>query len=1771
MKYKKQAMSIPILFIILSLAAFTIPVVMRFIKPQETVQAAWFDDTFQYRVPITIGNTGSAATNQKVKLDISTTTLVTNGQIQSDCDDVRFTDITGTLLKYFYDSAGGACNTASTDFYVLIPEIAGSSQDTIIYMYYGNPEARRGSQQAQLLEATFTPTSGPTQGSEEDAPSPVVYIPMDEKTGTSTGDRTGNNHDASVFTGAPVWRTNEFCMKDGCLYFDGVDDSANIANSNRIDLNVGLTSGFTMMAWIRPNGAGEGTGGSPFLKSTTYVRVSSLSNGMLTLSANVQSTTPATASVASIIPNNQWSHVALAWSDDGDDELSLYVNGKLVATSTDGSGALTADTSLIYIGGVNTNNFEGTIDDFKVYNYERTEAQIATDMVSIGGTQGSGSSFSFDQKPLSDGLTAYWKLDETTGNPADSSANSYTLTNNGTTTFTGARFTNGSEHVPASSQYFSTGTSIPGVKTVSFWVNPDSTTNYYFCLNESRCLTSSGGTLSASSGFNTIQEVFTSSGTWTAVTRDVTVEVWGGGGAGGGKTTTGASSGGGGGAYARSSFKLNPGQSYSFTVGANSGTSTGNGPNGNPSYWEDGTQLYADYGRGGANVLNSGGSGGLASNSIGQVTYSGGNGGGGIVGSQTSGGGGGAAGSTGNGNNGVSGTRGAAKQDYGGAGGQGRGSNGSGNAGSVYGGGGGGARTTAVFVSGGSGAQGLVRISYAAPTSPTIYVDGVKSNTIVADKWQLVTLTSDYPIDTETLYIGRQDTNYFDGTLDDFRLYNKTLSPKDVERLYQEGLGPTTYLKLDNQSTTITDSSSNGLGGTGTGTDTDDWITGARGLGLDFDGSSGEYVQMTDNALYDLVTNRGYSWCVWLNTDDLSTNSWRTVWSQEATGTTYFYIYAGTLTDSFWGPLTNGIAVGWFADGSSNFVSRPTQDNVISTGQWYHVCVTYDGGLSQADRFKIFVDGVDQTDYAESTDQSTGTINNISPDDIRLGSNAAYSEHFDGRLDEFRYYLYALTPSQVVMDMNSYTTTTNTTLGSKVLDWKLDELTQSTANSSVVDGPNGTISNATWATSTNCKVNGCLSFDGSGDVVTLADASDEAVNFSTSAPFSASAWVYITTMPGSGEKDAIITKWDETSSLRGYRLYVENDDADTTGNFEVELYDESANQSITASQTADSLSENTWYHVSFSFNGGETGQAGDLSLFVDGEKVAINTTNSSFLGLEDVAVDFTVGDYDATDAVAANTGFTGYIDEVHVYNNVLTLEAMQVDQNTSSNTTFGTQSVEESTITLDGSPTDPIAQWKFDENTGTTLRDTSGNNYNGTLVNSPIWTNGTIGSALKFDGSDDYVDLDSSVSGIEGLNEGSIIGWFRHVNTDATDGAVIYSISESSAANNFLAIRIGDSTASYSDESFSYRLTRGGSDILWMIVRNGHTAYKDGNWHHFAVATGGGSNRIYIDGQEQSVTFINGSSSTAEFSNITSQNAMRIGSHIFSGTNNIFFNGEIDQLTIYNTALEKTQIIYDYNRGLPIAHFRFDECQGDTLNDASGNSYTASWYGPTSGSQTISGTCLTAGTSWGNGANGKFNASLNFDGTNDYAYVPGGLPELRGASQFSVSFWIKPTTLATQDGVIGQWVADGSSSTSNVFSIRTTNSDADEFFIFIGNGGDPGTHYDTTSGLNLTTGEWQHITLIYDGTQASNDDRLVIYKNNQLISTSTTGTINTTTNTGTATDFNMAATLYSGVQNFFDGQMDDVRVYNYVLSQDQIQRIINDNAAFRFGPEEGSP
>jgi len=188
------------------------------------------------------------------------------------------------------------------------------------------------------------------------------------------------------------------------------------------------------------------------------------------------------------------------------------------------------------------------------------------------------------------------------------------------------------------------------------------------------------------------------------------IECWGAGG-GGGSTTNQVEmqcGGGGGGAYSSDVVNVTGLTSISVFVG-NGGTP---GVNGGNSYY--GSTVVAAGGNGASNNTNTAGTGGLASNIPGAITYSGGNGAAGrTTSTKYSGGGGGGAGSTATGANATTYTGGVATTLNGGAGGNGKNNaDGAGSSGTLYGGGGGGAFGKKNFnLIGGNGANGLIVIT----------------------------------------------------------------------------------------------------------------------------------------------------------------------------------------------------------------------------------------------------------------------------------------------------------------------------------------------------------------------------------------------------------------------------------------------------------------------------------------------------------------------------------------------------------------------------------------------------------------------------------------------------------------------------------------------------------------------------------------------------------------------------------------------------------------------------------------------------------------------------------------------------------------------------------------------------------------------------------------------------------------------------------------------------------------------------------------------------
>jgi len=206
-----------------------------------------------------------------------------------------------------------------------------------------------------------------------------------------------------------------------------------------------------------------------------------------------------------------------------------------------------------------------------------------------------------------------------------------------------------------------------------------------------------------------------------------------------------------------------------------------------------------------------------------------------------------------------------------------------------------------------------------------------------------------------------------------------------------------------------------------------------------------------------------------------------------------------------------------------------------------------------------------------------------------------------------------------------------------------------------------------------------------------------------------------------------------------------------------------------------------------------------------------------------------------------------------------------------------------------------VGSWSFDESTGTTVHDSSGNGNNGTLINAPLWWNGKFGTALNFDGTDDYVEIPHN----ETLTSSNftIEAWI-YLSSDVvgTQARIVSKQETISKSYSFDIFGNG-----YGGSTGNQLLSSIGTGATWYNFLS-TTHLSNQTWYHVAGTQEGTNSKIYIDGQLDK----NGTTSTQTANNT---GVLTIGCQKQTGTNaTYFFNGTIDEVRIYNRALSQQEI-----------------------------------------------------------------------------------------------------------------------------------------------------------------------------------------------------------------------------------------------------------------------
>lgn len=179
------------------------------------------------------------------------------------------------------------------------------------------------------------------------------------------------------------------------------------------------------------------------------------------------------------------------------------------------------------------------------------------------------------------------------------------------------------------------------------------------------------------------------------------------------------------------------------------------------------------------------------------------------------------------------------------------------------------------------------------------------------------------------------------------------------------------------------------------------------------------------------------------------------------------------------------------------------------------------------------------------------------------------------------------------------------------------------------------------------------------------------------------------------------------------------------------------------------------------------------------------------------------------------------------------------------------------------------------------------------------------------------------------------------------------------------------------------------------------------------------------------------------------------------------------------------------------------------------------------------------------------NMALNFNGTSDYVIVPhSATNDLNNLNEITISAWIKPTSLgAGLEAIVTKW--NGSTSeqyglwtqgSTNLVGIRVINA--------IG----------VADAATYTAGTWYHVAFTFD--KITNQH--LVYVNGVQTLTFTPG--GTYSNSVDYTSLSIGAQVndFNGgpvsPNRFFDGAIDDIRIYNRVLTSTEVDSLFDAEA-----------
>jgi len=472
-----------------------------------------------------------------------------------------------------------------------------------------------------------------------------------------------------------------------------------------------------------------------------------------------------------------------------------------------------------------------------------------------------------------------------------------------------------------------------------------------------------------------------------------------------------------------------------------------------------------------------------------------------------------------------------------------------------------------------------------------------------------------------------------------------------------------------------------------------------------------------------------------------------------------------------------------------------------------------------------------------------------------------------------------------------------------------------------------------------------------------------------------------------------------------------------------------------------------------------------------------------------------------------------------------------------------------------------VGYWDFQEGKGSYAYDKSGNGFIGALNNMATssnggWTDGKIGEALEFDGTDDYVEINNEPE-LSISSNFTVAAWVRADDLETTNTTLWNTI-----------IAKGDDGET-ADVNHNYILAYNGNAAFgtvnrWVLSLEdsagtncnavSSAAASTGQWYHVAGVFDDSANlvKIFVNGRLQ------GQATCALTPNINVR-PIQIGDD--EHTDGIPWNGKIDEARIYNRALSDGEIERLYKISFSkiglssLGTTRINSSQKNRLTDGLVGYW--SFDGPDSENAVVfdrSGQGNDGTITGATKAIGKVGQALNFNGSSDYVEITDDTA-LDLPSSYTISAWVNADTLSRTD--VGKWNSIISKGATGETAATNHN-----YGLMYNGEGDLGTvdrwglSFENSIGTNCNlvgnaaanTGQWYHVVGVFD--DAANVTRIFVdgIQQNQAACALTVNTNNRPVRIGTDEHT-------SGIP--WDGKIDEVRIYNRVLSAEEILRLYN--------------